>query len=59
MGSEESKLPMALRSDADSWPRFDFPWSGRESDVVHRLRLNTMQRPGHTGQKALAKKKGQ
>ena len=33
------------------------PGPGRESDVVHRLRLNTMQRPGHTGRKALAKKK--
>ena len=33
------------------------PGPGRESDVVHRLRLNTMQRPGHTGRRRSRKKK--
>ena len=35
------------------------PGPGASRDVVHRLRLNTMQRAGHTGQKALAKEKSQ
>ena len=51
-------LPMAFRPDADSLPRFDSPLvQGASRDAVHRLRLNTMQRPGHTGRKALATKK--
>ena len=33
------------------------PGPGRESDVVHRLNKPQMQRPGHTGRKALAQKK--
>ena len=48
-------VPLAFRLDANSWPRFDLV-QGASRNVVHRLRLNTMQRPGHTGQKALAKK---
>ena len=41
---------MAFRPDADSQLRFDSPLVQDASrDVVHRLRLNTMQRPGHTG----------
>ena len=33
------------------------PGPGRGSNVEHRPRLNTMQRPGHTSRKALATKK--
>ena len=51
-------LPTAFGPDADSLPRFDPPLiQGASRDVVHRLRLNTMQRPGHTCRKALAPKK--
>ena len=45
-------LPMPLGLTLTAGRGLTPPWS-----VVHRLRLNTMQRPGHTGRTAIEKKK--
>ena len=51
-------LPMAFRPDTEQLAVVRLPLvQGASRNAVHRLRLNTMQRPGDMPQMALAQKK--